>query len=90
MTLFEVRVAMDAYTQNEESKLKSDWEIMRTISYYSLIAHIDKKKSSISQPKDLFQFPWEKEEKKVKLSEEEVKSIDEKMTKMLIQNFGNG
>ena len=83
-------MAMDAYTQNEESKLKSDWEIMRTISYYSLIAHIDKKKSSISQPKDLFQFPWEKEEKKVKLSEEEVKSIDEKMTKMLIQNFGNG
>ena len=46
MTLFEVNKAMEAYILIEEGKLKSDWEIMRTISYYSLIAHIDKKKSS--------------------------------------------
>ena len=83
-TIAELETALRTRLEREEYLIKDDWQRMRALAYYSLIAHVDQKKSSIKAPKDLFQFPWEQEDR-VKLTDEQINVIDKKMEQFLTQ-----
>lgn len=66
MTLLELTEAMEGFTEQENARHERYLEGVRLISFYALIPHVDRKKSRIRKPADLFKLEADAKIRKIK------------------------
>lgn len=76
MSLRQVFNALEGYGENVHQDVQLQWEIARWQAMYFVSPYT--KKGKTIKAKDLIIFPWEKQDKIIKKSREEILEIEKK------------